>query len=357
MVLIFKLGLKVMTDIKILFVEDKESDIESMNDTLVRFNAENSTNIIIDIVHNKQEFYEKKLYYYDAVICDLKIPEVPDNSSTIGTLGNDILRDIQSESFNIPVYIITGTTDNVECEEVCYLDIRTKGDSNVYYETLKDILSLHNTGIIPIIGARGFLQRHIKDIYTQYLKPQIKEGTWNRYNLNGKDTQNILVRYVSSILQAKLSNFCKAVSEEMYIIPSPHDNITTGTILKKNEDFYVVLNPECDLVIRNNGLPKTDFVLICKLNYDYTIFNRENKNKLKNYNLFHAYFLPQNSIFPKGYLNFRNIQSIPYDNIRDNYEIKGQITGCFTKEIVQKFSSYYSRQGQPDLYEDATDLS
>ena len=346
-----------MTNIKILFVEDKEPDIESMKDSLVRFNEEKTANVSIDIAHNKQEFNEKKLYDYDAVICDLKIPESSSNPSTLGVYGNDILRDIQSESFNIPVYIITGTMENVECDEVCYLGVRTKGDPNVYYETLTDIHSLHDTGIIPIIGARGILQQHIKDIYTKYLSPQIKEGTWNRYNSNGKDTQNILIRYVSSILQAKLSNFCKAVSEEMYIIPSPHENIKTGTILQKDEEFYVVLNPECDLVIRDDGTPKTDFVLICKLNYDYATFKRENKDKLKNYNLPHAYFLPQNSVFSKGYLNFRNVQSVPYNDIITNYTIKGQITDCFTKEIVQKFSSYYSRQGQPDLYEDATDLS
>lgn len=357
MVPIFRLGLRIMTDIKILFVEDKDSDIDSMKTTLVRFNEEKTANVSIDIAHNKQEFNEKKLYDYDAVICDLKIPENSESSSTIGTFGNDILRDIQSESFNIPVYIITGTTDNVECDEVCYLGVRTKGDSNVYYETLSDILSLYKTGIIPIIGVRGILQQHIKDVYTKYLSPQIKEGTWERHNSNGKNTQKILIRYVSSILQANLSNFCKAVSEEMYIIPSPHENIKTGTILQKDEEFYVVLNPECDLVIRDDGTPKTDFVLICKLNYDYATFNRENKDKLKKYNLPHAYFLPQNSVFSKGYLNFRNVQSIPYNDISTNYTIKGQITDCFTKEIVQKFSSYYSRQGQPDLYEDATDLS
>lgn len=357
MVLIFRLGLRIMTDIKILFVEDQKSDIESMEDTLIRFNTEKTANVSIDIAHNKQEFNEKKLYDYDAVICDLKIPESSSNPSTLGVYGNDILRDIQSESFNIPVYIITGTTDNKDCDDVCYLGIRTKGDLNVYYETLSDILSLHDTGIIPIIGARGTLQKYIKEIYNKYLCPQIKEGTWKRHNSNGKNTQNILIRYISSILQAKLSNFCKAVSEEMYIIPSPHENIKTGTILQKDANFYVVLNPECDLVIRDDGAPKTDFILICKLNYDYTTFNSENKNKLKKYNLPHAYFLPQNSIFSKGYLNFRNVQSIPYNDISTNYAIKGQITDCFTKEIVQKFSSYYSRQGQPDLYEDATDLS
>lgn len=358
MVPIFRLGLRIMTDIKILFVEDKDSDIDSMKTTLVRFNEEKTANVSIDIAHNKQEFNEKKLYDYDAVICDLKIPENSESSSTIGTFGNDILRDIQSESFNIPVYIITGTTDNVECDEVCYLGVRTKGDSNVYYETLSDILSLYKTGIIPIIGVRGILQQHIKDVYTKYLSPQIKEGTWNKYNSN-KDTQNILIRYVSSILQAKLSNFCDAVPEEMYIIPSPHENIKTGTILQKDTTFFVVLNPECDLVLRDRGekkekSPNTDFVLICLLNQNFEAI--KSKKDLKNYKLGYTYYLPKNSLFDESYLNFRNIQSVPYSDIKSDYEIKGQITDCFSKEIIQKFSSYYSRQGQPDLYPDTVGL-
>ena len=43
-----------MTDIKILFVEDKDSDIDSMKTTLVRFNEEKTANVSIDIAHNKQ---------------------------------------------------------------------------------------------------------------------------------------------------------------------------------------------------------------------------------------------------------------------------------------------------------------
>lgn len=348
-----------MTNIKILFVEDKKSDVESMEDTLTRFNTENGANVSIDVAHNKQEFNEKKLYDYDAVICDLKIPEDSESSSTIGTYGNDILRDIQSESFNIPVYIVTGTTDNVECDDVCYLGVRTKGDSNVYYETLRDILSLYNTGIIPIIGAHGILQKYIKEIYTKYLKPQIENSTWKKHKSSGKDTQNILIRYVSSILQAQLSNFCDAIPEEMYIIPSPHENIKTGTILQKDTNFYVVLNPECDLVLRDKKdgkekSPNTDFVLICLLNQDFEAI--KSQKDLKNYKLGYTYYLPKNSLFDESYLNFRNIQSVSYNDIKGNYEIKGQITNCFSKEIVQKFSSYYSRQGQPDLYPDTIKL-
>ena len=96
---------------------------------------------------------------------------------------------------------------------------------------------------------------------------------------------------------------------------------------------------------------------MCNVKNDFSSFNNEKKKKIISYNLDYIYCLPKNQLFGTSYLNFRDIYSAPYDNVLIDYEIVGQITNPFTKEIIQKFSSYYSRQGQPDVDKTSFDVA
>ncbi len=345
-----------MTSIKILFIEDSLSDIEAMEDTNERFSSERKVDIQITSIKSKDE-YDKltNLYDFDAIICDIVIPQ-SEHAAVTKNLGNELLEDINSKPFNMPVVVVTGTRDNISCDDGCYLDIFVKGQENLYYNVLAKILSMYEIGIMDVIGMKGTVTKYLKDIYNNHIKPQIVASVWEKHYNKNRNTRGILLRYVANIIQSRLINACRAVPEEMYLIPSGSENIATGTILKKNDACYVVLNPECDLVLRNTGKPNTDFVLLCNVKNNFSIFNSDNKKRIKSYNLDYIYCLPENQLFGTSYLNFRDIYSAPYDDVLKNYEIVGQITNPFTKEIIQKFSCYYSRQGQPDVDETSFDV-
>lgn len=346
-----------MTSIKILFIEDSASDIEIMEDTNERFSSEQKVDIQITFIKSKDE-YDKltNLYDFDAIICDIVLPQ-SEHAVVAKNLGNELLEDINSKPFNMPVVVVTGTRDNISCDEGCYLDIFIKGQENLYYNVLTKILSMYKIGIMDVIGMKGTVTKYLKDIYNNHIRPQVMSSVWEEHYSKNRNTRGILLRYVANIIQSRLINACSAVPEEMYLIPSGCENIATGTILKKNDAFYVVLNPECDLVLRNTGKPNTDFVLLCNVKNDFSSFNNEKKKRIISYNLDYIYCLPKNKLFGTSYLNFRDIYSAPYDNVLIDYEIVGQITNPFTKEIIQKFSSYYSRQGQPDVDKTSFDVA
>lgn len=340
-----------MTSIKILFIEDSSSDIEAMRDTKERFSLEKQVDIHMEYIRSKDE-YDKliNLYDYEAVICDIVIPK-SESTAVTKNLGNELLEDINSKPFNIPVVIVTGTKDNISCDRGCYLDVFIKGQENLYYNVLTKILSMYEIGIMDVIGMKGAVTKYLKDIYNNHIKPQLMDSVWEEHYSKKRNTKGILLRYVANIIQSRLINACRAVPEEMYMIPSGSGNIATGTILKRKMKniFYVVLNPECDLVLRETGEPNTDFVLLCNVKNDFSVFKKQNIDNIKKYKSNYVYCLPKNKLFDTSYLNFRDIYSTPYSDVLKDYEIVGQITNPFTKEIIQKFSSYYSRQGQPDV--------
>ena len=54
--------------------------------------------------------------------------------------------------------------------------------------------------------------------------------------------------------------------------------------------------------------------------------------------------------FAGGFIDFADISIVPEENINTQYEImKLRISEPFMKNISGRFSSYFGRQGQPDL--------
>ena len=123
------------------------------------------------------------------------------------------------------------------------------------------------------------------------------------------------------------------------------------------------MNPACDLVIRKNKNPKTDSILTVRIERQGSVLDtaldgikKEDKKTEKrkavfsnNYTTYY-HWLPDTNFFEGGFLNFRKISSISYnDFIKQFSNPEIQIAPSFVKDIVSRFSSYYARQGQPDI--------
>ena len=73
----------------------------------------------------------------------------------------------------------------------------------------------------------------------------------------------------------------KHFPEEFYLSPPATDKIITGSIVNANDQWYVVLSPACDLVIRKNGKTKTDRILFVEVEYKDDIVNKSLNNITK----------------------------------------------------------------------------
>lgn len=63
------------------------------------------------------------------------------------------------------------------------------------------------------------------------------------------------------------------------------------------------------------------------------------------------HWLPETEFFKGGFLNFRKLVTLENKEFEGKFETppKVQISPPFVKDIVARFSSYYARQGQPDI--------
>ena len=156
--------------------------------------------------------------------------------------------------------------------------------------------------------------------------------------------------------------------EEFYLHPPPSGNVRTGSILitKDSGQRYAVLSPDCDLVVRSDGNRNTERFLLVEivspdsmyswfdpLSLDGVGQNKKDtaKRALENNGPRHFHCLPGTDFFPLGFLNFRSVSTVKVDKLPDRFGLppKVQISPPFVKDIVARFSSYYARQGQPDI--------
>ena len=62
------------------------------------------------------------------------------------------------------------------------------------------------------------------------------------------------------------------------------------------------------------------------------------------------HWLPETNFFKGGILNFRKLKTLNKDDFDEKFgKPTIQISPSFVKDIVSRFSSFYARQGQPDI--------
>ncbi|MBE0389869.1 hypothetical protein [Pseudoalteromonas luteoviolacea] len=135
-------------------------------------------------------------------------------------------------------------------------------------------------------------------------------------------------------------------------------------LIDDNDDIYIVLTPHCDLA--NN---KAEFIQIAKVE---NIFNLErvqkavSKHKINNSNsskksvetslgnmvknkLSRYHYLPKSGpVNVPSVIDFQKLKSVEQNKFSDGYRVVGTVAESFYKDILNRFSINYSRQGSPD---------
>ncbi|OQS19791.1 response regulator [Chromobacterium violaceum] len=354
------------TIIKILLVEDNEQDRNSC------FNAKEdledvNPNIQFDIDHHasvESAIDALQKNHYDGAIIDMKLAKD-------GNEGNAVLNEIRSNLRRIPVVIMTGTPDVAECHDIPFLATHKKGDIT-YTAIIENFREIYNTGLTRIMGGVGAIDIGLSKIFNQNLMTNIQP--WIKYGReNPEKSEKGLLRYVIyHLIQLLDTDDEKSYPEEFYISPPLNKKINTGSILqdKSTGCYYSVMNPACDLAERENGECNTDLALVARIDSEEEIIEEFHSEKLrknpdyvrneKNARAFlmdrrkhktlYLHWLPKTSFFPGGFINFRKLSTYSEVELSEKFSTpQKQITLSFLKDIVARFSSYYARQGQPDI--------
>ena len=349
-----------MSKLRLLIVEDDERDLIACRDSIERYIDEKKRNIELVECKTLDEALEALDNSFDGAIIDLKLADQDDE-------GNQVIKKIEESFFRIPIAIFTANPDNSDDnlnQKIMLLGVFQKSDTQ-YDELLDQFWDIYNTGLTHIMGGRGKIEQLLSTVFLKNLLPQIE--TWVSYGETDPErTEKALLRYtLNHLFQLLEEGEENCFPEEVYLSPPLSDNITTGSIIKEKtgEQLFVILSPACDLVIRRNGDFKTDRILLVEIEAENDIVNdalagikqkRSRENKLKavfnNNHTDYYHWLPKVDFFDGGFLNFRKLKTLKKDDFEGQFEEPAiQISPFFVKDIVARFSSFYARQGQPDI--------
>ena len=370
-----------MNPLKILFVEDDKEQQDTFKDDVEVFQKQsNNVSVSFEIAENVREAVTKidESYHgtdesYHGAIIDLQLSGNEEG-------GNEIVQILYEEFTKIPIIFVTSFADSVN-RHPSVINIRRREDGS-YHTDLLLFQQLRDIGLTHIIGGGGLIETQLRGVFLENLLPQI--DTWIRYGETYKETdpkrtEKALLRYTLNHLFQRL----EADNElflpiEFYLYPPLPDKITTGSVVKENDKWFVVLSPACDLVARGGGqfterilfveVEKETDIVDKALNRLRRITDEEEKEKVKedilqrlshNNHAFYYHWLPPVKFnipegghldFEGGFLNFRKLEALPLKKFRARFKDPLiQISPSFVKDIVSRFSSYYARQGQPDI--------
>ena len=345
-----------MNIMKILLVEDEKDQQDIFEHSIEVFNDKNALNVECEIVADVQYALDKIDGSFDGAIIDLRLGDNDEG-------GNEIVQQLGGSFTRIPIIFVTASPDLVN-EHPSVIKTRSRADAT-YESDLLLFRDIYNTGLSRIMGGRGLIEQRLSEVFLKNLLPQIQ--TWVSYGTeNSERTEKALLRYaLNHLLQLLEEDEERCFPEEFYLYPPVSEGITTGCIVKekmRNQPF-VVLSPACDLVIRRNGEFKTDRILLVEVESENDVTNtaldgirrRQSKeNKLRDiFNNNHTdyyHWLPEAYSFSGGFLNFRKLRTLDKTGFDKKFETPSiQISPFFVKDIVARFSSFYARQGQPDI--------
>jgi CheY-like chemotaxis protein len=345
--------------INILIVEDNAEQIQIYNDSIDSFNKESDIPIHHIIKNNfSDSIMLLNRHIFDAAIIDIKLA-----GTDIEGDGNKVIRAIKNR-LRFPIYVISGYIAELDedlQEQNVFYKIYER-DKISYIEAYKDIYAIYKTGLTNILGGRGVIENYLTHIFWKNLADSY--DLW----LTIKDSEKLLLRYtLMHVVEFLNRNECGEFElyhpNETYIIPPIDINkILTGDILKDKRDSisFIVLTPLCDFAYN-----KAERIIICQIesltksilqkklklikkNTETEKNTTDVKNIIKNNYSNKYYFLPKTDKFDGGLINFQKVSSLRSKQIQEQFYKTATISHYFIKDIISKFSYYYSRQGSPD---------
>lgn len=337
-----------MRPLELLLVEDDSRYVDEYKGVLEDYVEQRGRSIRMRVEKSLEAAKSSLDGSLDAAIVDLNLgKDTSDGGEVIGELTNH---------FRVPVAILTGTPADA-VHEPPVVGVFTKGEHG-FDQVLDRLWAIYNVGLTKIMGGRGLLEARLNRVFLNNLLPTIDRWVAHAAE-NQERTEKALLRYTLGHLVADLeTDEAPYYAEEVYLVPPLEDSLQTGTLVQRTEGntCHIVVTPACDLVIRPSGEPKTDVVVVAEVVPEEALFgsigaDRGRQKKLRrnnDSNCFH--WLPQSDDIVGGFVDFRRLETVAWDEFDERFRRLGaRVAPSFVKDIVSRFSTFYARQGQPDI--------
>jgi hypothetical protein len=157
---------------------------------------------------------------------------------------------------------------------------------------------------------------------------------------------------------------------EIYIYPAISAEYRAGDLLKKDNKFYLLVTPSCDMVLKK-GIRKAEGVTLIECvplseSKEFKEFSEaknsgdtgkinEKKGKLKlfieNRSGERYFFLPGTHFIADSFVDFQKISAGEYNSLQ-SFEKIAELDTAYADSLIAKFVRYYNRIGTRDLNSD-----
>lgn len=360
---------------RILLIEDKDSDIQVFKDSVDAWNIGKVEQIEVEACKTLEGALSRMLSPndLDGIVLDLKLPQNANGEEVIKCLGELCLR--------IPVVVLSGTPAEL-AEEYQIVCLNSFVKAEQHEKKILDLLwDCKRSGLMRLIGGKGLFERYLKTVFDKCIVPRFDDWRELLKTAGGDDAEAIttqaLTRHILSCLSFILSNDTDKIQPEECYLLLPDETISCphpGMILKDiGDSYYLVLNPACDLAARADGRTNSNVMLLVPIDSEeetlrpLLLFPDEGKsltskqlehNKKKRKEIYgnngpiRYHWLPKCGCFAGGFANFRNVVTCDSSKFGSEYSICGSgiaVHPEVLKNIQSRFANYYARQGQPDI--------
>ncbi len=318
-------------------------------------------------------------YDPDLVILDLfKDKDIKDEDA-----GIKVLDSIRRSAF-VPVVFYTGHAYKITDMISEIVGVVSKGDG---IDTLTKEIERIITSKIAVL--KNQIYGHLRESLRKYFWETV--DVEKKIFVPGKSDVSLgyllLRRFANSLSKENIKQLLgddkiktdKAHPMEFYIFPvdpdSTKEEYLAGEIIEKEGKYYAILTPDCDLVLRSNGLRKADKILLAatknfKSLPDYTKYDelrkKRDKSEKENKQLSNLegaiktwmvnrggeqdrfFFLPATPFIENLVVDFQDKFMVEYNELK-SYRRVAKLDLPYAQSMISSFIRYYNRIGFPDI--------
>jgi CheY-like chemotaxis protein len=352
--------------IRLLFVEDDKAQLSLFKDAVQEWNEAHPEVSFELVVADAYEAACDQLdrLRLDAALLDLRL------KGGDKKLSGSRLADLCVQQYGIPAAIISGHPADFDrkAEGHEMLEVFDKGDGDAYEKAIKWFAQLSRM-IDVLDGTRRNIQARGATVFYGRVWPR-----WRSYeSLAGIDTKQLVgivsrqyASHIADILGIDSEENVKWHPFENYVQPALLEARShTGDVFKFEDGLWVILTPQCDMATQ-----KAETVLMAYCETEAMLeewklhaealkpgASKTKKDSADKYfgklvNQFEPsqHFLPPLEDGKPLVVQFKKLRTMPLVDLQKSLSNRvASVASPFLSNLTQRFGSYVSRIGQPNL--------
>lgn len=298
----------------------------------------------------------------DCAVIDLRLPDGEGDESVSRPLGNDILRALL-RSVGVPAFVYSGY-DGEASEEVCASNIRVLGKKGGGGAEILQAFAEE----ADLMAAMEMTRTRIAEETARLFNKSIWKRWQDRWSTENREViAGVIVRQTVSHIADSLGRPPENHHpEEFYVVPGVfEERLDTGDLLEFDGEVCVVLTPRCNMA---NKPPTHVTLAVCNVfaaweqwKQDFVGGNAKQKERAERDLKSHAnqgheiasHFLPPLNGRGPWLVNFKEVRTVALDDVAALLGRRfATVAPPFVPNLVQRYSSYLGRIGQPDISAD-----